>query len=125
MLWGSVVAGEMLLGVLGVVIIGSFLGNLAGAGTDCAGAGLGGARSGRGAGQDYCDEACGGGQNARAAAFGAVEGGSEGFPPGVHDGDGADDEVLVGVACCAPGPVSPGLLGVPRQVCAGGCVHAG
>jgi hypothetical protein len=62
---------------------------------------------------------------AGAAASSAVKGGGEGFPPGIHDGDGIHEEVPVGIACRAPGLVSPGLVGVGWQVRAGGCVHAG
>lgn len=69
-------------------------------------------------GQDFGDEAYGGGQDAGAAAFGTVEGNGEGFPPAVHDGDGVHDEVQVGVARRAPGLLSPGLVGVPRDVSA-------
>lgn len=72
---------------------------------------------------EWQDEAFGGGQNAGAAAFGAAEGGGKRFPLGVHDGNGVDDEVVVGVASCAPGPVAPGLVGIPGQVCADGRVH--
>lgn len=78
-----------------------------------------------GPGQNPSDKDCVGGQGAGAAASSAVKGGGEGFPPGIHDCDGVHEEVPVGIACRAPGLVSPGLVGVPWQVRAGGCVHAG
>lgn len=71
-----------------------------------------------GAGQDWGDEACGGGQHACSAASGAGEGSREGFFAVVHDGDGVHDEVQIGVASRAPRLRAAGLVGVPGDVSA-------
>ncbi len=71
-----------------------------------------------GAGQDWGDEVCRGGQHAGTAASGAGEGNGEGFFAMVHNGDGVHDEVQIGVACRAPGLCAAGLVGVPGDVSA-------
>lgn len=69
-----------------------------------------------GAGRDLGYEGCGRRKDAGAAALRAVEGDSQGSAPPVHDGDGVDEEVQIGVAGPAPGTAPAGLVSVPREV---------
>lgn len=69
-----------------------------------------------GAGRDLGYEGCGRRKDAGAAALRAVEGDSQGSAPPVHDGDGVDEEVQIGVAGPAPGTAPARLVSVPREV---------